>query len=86
MTLRIYLTLQTFFLLTCWRLHAMCLHLKHDYPKQGESSHGQATAEYALVIVGAAAVALLLLGWATGTGKITALLDRVIGMVSDMVK
>lgn len=81
MTLRIYSTLQTFFLLTCWRLHAMCLHLK-----QRESSHGQATAEYALVIVGAAAVALLLLGWATGTGKITALLDKVIGMVSDMVK
>lgn len=50
----------------------------------GES--GQATAEYALVVLGAAAVAALLLAWAAGTGKITSLLnaviDSVIGRVS----
>lgn len=46
---------------------------------------GQATAEYAIVIVGAAAVAALVLAWAAGTGKITrllnAVLDAVIGQV-----
>ncbi len=46
---------------------------------------GQATAEYALVILGAAAVAGLLLAWAVGTGKISrllnAVLDSVIGQV-----
>ena len=47
---------------------------------------GQTTAEYALVIIGAAAVALLLLAWATETGRITALLDRVAGTVANMVR
>ena len=46
---------------------------------------GQTTAEYALVIVGAAAVALLLLAWATGSGKISSLLDAVIDRVVAMV-
>ena len=38
---------------------------------------GQATAEYALVLVGVAAVALLVLAWATKTDKIGELLDGV---------
>lgn len=46
---------------------------------------GQATAEYALVMVGAAAIAGLVLAWAAGTGKISrllnAVLDAVIGQV-----
>ncbi len=46
---------------------------------------GQATAEYALVIVGAAAVALLLIAWATGSGKIASLLDTMVDRVADMV-
>jgi len=46
---------------------------------------GQATAEYALVILGAAAVALLLIGWATSTGKISELLDRVVDSISSRV-
>lgn len=50
-----------------------------------EGDRGQATAEYALVIVGAAAVALLLLAWATRTGAISDLLDKVVGTVADMV-
>lgn len=49
---------------------------------------GQATAEYALVLLGAAAVALLLLGWATGKGggHITGLLDHVINAVTGKAK
>jgi len=42
---------------------------------------GQTTAEYALVLLGAAAVALALLAWATKSGKIGYLLDGVIDQV-----
>lgn len=38
---------------------------------------GQATAEYALVLLGAAVVAIALITWATGSGRIGALFDRV---------
>lgn len=38
---------------------------------------GQASAEYALVLLGAAAVALLVVGWATKTDKVGKLLDTV---------
>ena len=50
-----------------------------------DGDRGQTTAEYALVIVGAAAVALLLLAWATGSGKISSLLDAVVDRVAAMV-
>ena len=45
---------------------------------------GQATAEYALVLLGAAMVALILIGWATGggAGKIGSLLDSVIDAIT----
>lgn len=42
---------------------------------------GQSTAEYSLVILGAAAVALLLLSWAGSTGAIGNLFDSVISRV-----
>jgi hypothetical protein len=47
---------------------------------------GQATAEYGLVIVGAAAVALLVLAWATKTDRIGKLFDLVVDNVSGRVK
>jgi hypothetical protein len=50
---------------------------------------GQATAEYALVLLGAALVALLLIGWATaggGAAKIGHLLDSVIDAITGKVK
>lgn len=79
MTIRIYLRIQTLLVLLYWRLvHGPVSHRRSD--------RGQATAEYALVVIGAAAVALLVLGWATSTGKVTALLDKVLGVVSNMVK
>jgi Flp pilus assembly pilin Flp len=46
---------------------------------------GQATTEYALVMLGAAVIALLVVGWATsggGAGKIGHLFDRVIDAIS----
>lgn len=39
---------------------------------------GQSTAEYALVILGAVALATLLITWATGTHSISRLFDSVI--------
>lgn len=49
---------------------------------------GQATAEYALVLLGAALVALLLVAWAGaggGGGKIGQLLDRVVDSITSRV-
>jgi hypothetical protein len=51
-----------------------------------QEDDGQATTEYALVLLGAALVALLVVGWATtggGAGKIGRLFDRVIDSVID---
>jgi hypothetical protein len=46
---------------------------------------GQSTAEYALVLLGAAAIAMLLVAWATKTDKITDLLDGVLDSVLKQV-
>jgi len=46
---------------------------------------GQATAEYALVLLGVAALALLVLAWAGGTDKVGDLLDAVIDSIIDQV-
>jgi len=50
------------------------------------TDRGQTTAEYALVLLGAAGIALLLLGWATQSGAIGTLFDAVLGGVVDKVK
>jgi hypothetical protein len=42
---------------------------------------GQATSEYSLVLLGAAAVAMLLLAWATKTNKVGKLLDFVMSEI-----
>jgi hypothetical protein len=58
------------------RAHAWCL---------TRDDGGQATTEYALVMLGAAVIALLVLGWATsggGAGKIGHLFDRVIDSIT----
>jgi Flp pilus assembly pilin Flp len=50
---------------------------------------GQATTEYALVLLGAALVALLVVTWATGgggAGKIGRLFDRVLDIVISKVR
>ena len=45
------------------------------------SESGQSTAEYALVILGAVAIATLLITWATGSHAISQLFDSVIERV-----
>jgi uncharacterized protein DUF4244 len=42
---------------------------------------GQSTAEYALVILGAVAIATLLITWATGSHAISQLFDSVISKI-----
>ena len=51
----------------------------------GRGDRGQATAEYALVILGAAAMALLVIGWASSTSAVSDLLDRVVSAVAGRV-
>ena len=46
-----------------------------------KNEEGQSTAEYALVILGAAALAVLLLTWASSTGSISNLFETVISRV-----
>jgi hypothetical protein len=47
---------------------------------------GQATAEYALVLVGAAAIALLVVTWATKTNVVGKLLDLVFDQLTKKSK
>ncbi|MCY3910484.1 MAG: DUF4244 domain-containing protein [bacterium] len=49
------------------------------------SDRGQATAEYALIILGAAAVAMLLVSWVTKTNRIGNLLDAVFRHITGLV-
>jgi hypothetical protein len=61
-----------------------------DEPRvsRARGDHGQATTEYALVLLAAALVALLVIAWATaggGAAKIGRLFDRVIDAVIDKV-
>jgi Flp pilus assembly pilin Flp len=58
---------------------ALLTRVRHD-------ERGQATAEYALVLLGAAAVALLVVGWATHTDLIGKLLDAVMNNLTGKVQ
>jgi len=63
-------------------MRRLCIRL-HSWVAAGNDD-GQATTEYALVLLGAALVALLVVAWATsggGAGKIGHLFDRVIDAV-----
>jgi Flp pilus assembly pilin Flp len=60
-------------------VRSLLTRIRHD-------QRGQATAEYALVLLGAAAVALLVVGWATHTDLIGKLLDTVMNNLTGKVK
>ena len=45
------------------------------------SARGQTTAEYALVILAAAAIALVLLAWARSSGRLPAFFDQIIDQI-----
>jgi Flp pilus assembly pilin Flp len=44
---------------------------------------GQTTAEYALVILAAAAVAIVLIAWARSSGKLPAFFDKIIDNITN---
>ncbi|MEY2462965.1 MAG: hypothetical protein QOH64_1103 [Acidimicrobiaceae bacterium] len=50
-------------------------------PSSLHDERGQTTAEYALVLLVAAAVAILAVAWAASSGKVTALLDGVLDKI-----
>jgi hypothetical protein len=61
---------------------------EHVPGARARGDRGQATTEYALVLLAAALVALLVIAWATaggGAAKIGRLFDRVIDSVIDKV-
>ena len=70
-------------------IYVYFMHVLHRvrlvYAKQNElHDAGQATTEYALVLLGAAIIALLVVAWATdggGAGRIGELFDSVIGNI-----
>jgi hypothetical protein len=59
--------------------HRVVAHLRALWSRSDEA--GQSTAEYALVILGAVALATLLITWATGTHSISKLFDSVISKI-----
>jgi hypothetical protein len=76
------------------RLHAALLILTDPGPspdvaaRRGRGDEGQATTEYALVLLAAALVALLVIAWATaggGAARVARLFNRVIDSVIDKV-
>jgi hypothetical protein len=72
------------------RLHAALLMLTDPgHPtRRGRGDGGQATTEYALVLLAAALVALLVIAWATaggGAARVARLFNRVIDSVIDKV-
>jgi Flp pilus assembly pilin Flp len=54
--------------------------------KRVHTETGQASVEYALVLLGAALVATLLISWATSTNLISGLFDYIIGLVRGKAK
>ncbi|MFP5256424.1 MAG: DUF4244 domain-containing protein [Acidimicrobiia bacterium] len=62
-------------------LHVLALQARHRLPDRLARDDGQSTAEYALVLLGAATVAGLLIAWAARSGRIGDLLDAVLDQV-----
>lgn len=54
--------------------------------RRATAEAGQATAEYALVLLGAAAIALLLAAWAAKSGTIGRLFDAVVDQLIGKVR
>lgn len=66
-------------------IQVLALALTDRIRRRLTDDRGQSTAEYALVLLGAAGVALLLVAWATKTDKITRLLNSVLDRVLSQV-
>ena len=67
-------------------VHLLALRSTHRVRSRLGGQAGQTSAEYALVLFGAATIALLVTAWAGQTDKITKLLDTIFDSVSRMVR
>lgn len=65
----------------CAALHAASAVATARLAAARSDERGQSTAEYALVILGAAAVAALLVTWASQTNKVNRLLDVILDSI-----
>jgi len=66
-------------------LHVLAVRTAHRARSRLAADDGQSTAEYALVLLGAATVAALLISWAARSGRITGLLNSVLDQVLSRV-
>jgi len=65
-------------MLLSWYVRARYVRASHRITEE----EGQTTAEYALVILAAAAVAVVLIAWARSSGKLPAFFDAIIDQVA----
>jgi len=65
----------------CTRIHLALDGLHHRAAVRVTDASGQTTAEYALVILGAAAIGTLLIAWATNSHAVGKLFDEVVGKI-----
>jgi Flp pilus assembly pilin Flp len=54
-----------------------------ERPADPRNERGQTTAEYALVILAAAAIAIVLIAWARSSGKLPAFFDKIIDDITN---
>ena len=66
-------------------LHVLALVTTDRIRRRLADDRGQSTAEYALVLLGAAGIAMLLVAWATKTDRVSKLLNSVLDSVLDRV-
>ena len=71
-------------LIAAW-VHAWITNRPDRALRSLRGDRGQTTAEYALVLLGAATVALLLIAWAVKTGKIATLLNAVLDKILNQI-
>lgn len=64
-----------------WMLFALRSATRRLWPDQLSEERGQSTAEYALLLLGVATIALIVVSWASGTGKIAELFDAVVDSI-----
>ena len=63
-------------------IHSAVIAARYRTTRHGHTTQrGQATAEYALVLLGVAAIALMVAAWAAKSGKIGQLFDAVVGQL-----
>jgi len=66
-------------------IHALvdaCLRPRRAGSGRFRDEKGQTTAEYALVILAAAAIAIVLITWARSSGKLPAFFDHIIDTIT----